>query len=129
MTERKLATIRKISEVRSIPEADKICAYGVDGWFVVDTVDKYSVGDLVVFLEVDSFVPTELAPFLSKGKEPREFEGIKGERLRSIRLRGTLSQGLLLKLQDCFDIIEIEGKKFINTSKYNKIKRTQNVYI
>jgi RNA ligase (TIGR02306 family) len=96
MTERKLATIRKISEVRSIPEADKICAYGVDGWFVVDTVDKYFVGDLVVFLEVDSFVPTELAPFLSKGKEPREFEGIKGERLRTVKLRGQISQGLLL---------------------------------
>jgi len=96
MTERKLATIRKISEVRSIPEADKICAYGVDGWFVVDTVDKYSVGDLVVFLEVDSFVPTEIAPFLSKGKEPREFEGIKGERLRTVKLRGQISQGLLL---------------------------------
>jgi RNA ligase (TIGR02306 family) len=98
MTERKLATIRKISEVRSIPEADKICAYGVDGWFVVDTVDKYSVGDLVVFLEVDSFVPTELAPFLSKGKEPREYEGIKGERLRTVKLRGQISQGLLLPL-------------------------------
>jgi RNA ligase (TIGR02306 family) len=96
MTERKLATIRKISEVRAIPEADKICAYGVDGWFVVDTVDKYSVGDLVVFLEVDSFVPTELAPFLSKGKEPREYEGIKGERLRTVKLRGQISQGLLL---------------------------------
>jgi RNA ligase (TIGR02306 family) len=96
MTERKLATIRKISEVRSIPDADKICAYGVDGWFVVDSVDKYSVGDLVVFLEVDSWVPTTLAPFLSKGKEPREFEGVKGERLRTVKLRGQISQGLLL---------------------------------
>jgi len=96
MTERKLATIRKISEVKAIPEADKICAYGVDGWFVVDSIGKYSVGDLVVFLEVDSFVPTELAPFLSKGKEPREFEGIKGERLRTVKLKKQISQGLLL---------------------------------
>jgi len=100
MTERKLATIRKISEVKAIPEADKICAYGVDGWFVVDSVGKYSVGDLVVFLEVDSFVPTELAPFLSKGKEPREFEGVKGERLRTVKLRGQISQGLLLPIPE-----------------------------
>jgi RNA ligase (TIGR02306 family) len=98
MTERKLATIRKIAEVKSIEGADKICAYRVDGWFVVDTVDKYFVGDLVVFLEVDSFVPTEIAPFLSKGKEPREFEGIKGERLRTVKLRGQISQGLLLPI-------------------------------
>lgn len=98
MTERKLATIRKISEVKAIPDADKICAYRVDGWWVVDSVGKYQLDDLVVYLEVDSFVPHELAPFLSKGKEPREYEGIKGERLRTVKLRGQLSQGLLLPL-------------------------------
>ncbi|KAI3635888.1 hypothetical protein MIR68_006526 [Amoeboaphelidium protococcarum] len=31
-----------------------------------------------------------------KGKEPREFEGVKGERLRTVKLRGQLSQGLLI---------------------------------
>jgi RNA ligase (TIGR02306 family) len=98
MSERQLATIRKISEVRAIPEADKICAYGVDGWFVVDSVGKYQVDDLIVFLEVDSWVPTELAPFLSKGKEPRAFEGVRGERLRTVKLRGQISQGLLLPI-------------------------------
>lgn len=98
MSERKLATIRKISEIIKIPNADKICAYRVDGWFVVDSVDKYQVGELVVMCEVDSWIPTDLAPFLSKGKEPKEFEGIKGERLRTIRLKKQLSQGLILPL-------------------------------
>lgn len=98
MTDRKLATIRKIAEVKAIPDADKICAYRVDGWWVVDSVGKYQVNDLVVYAEPDSWVPTELAPFLSKGKEPREFEGVKGERLRTVKLRGQLSQGLLLPL-------------------------------
>lgn len=96
MTDRKLATIRKIAEVKAIPDADKICAYRVDGWWVVDSVGKYQVDDLVVYAEPDSWVPTELAAFLSKGKEPREFEGVKGERLRTVKLRGQLSQGLLL---------------------------------
>lgn len=107
MSERQLATIRKISEVRAIPEADKICAYGVDGWFVVDSVGKYQVNDLIVFLEVDSWVPTELAPFLSKGKEPREFQGVKGERLRTVKLRGQISQGLILPLS-VLDNVESE---------------------
>lgn len=98
MSERKLATVRKIAEVKAIPDADKICAYRVDGWWLVDSVGKYQVDDLVVYLEVDSFVPHELAPFLSKGKEPREFEGVKGERLRTVKLRGQLSQGLLLPI-------------------------------
>jgi RNA ligase (TIGR02306 family) len=52
-----------------------------------------------VYCEIDSWIPTELAPFLSKGKEPREFEGIRGERLRTVKLRGQLSQGLLLPVE------------------------------
>ena len=93
---RKLATIRQINGIRSIPEADKICTYVVDGWTIVNTKGKYEIGNLVVMCEIDSWIPTELAPFLSKGKEPREFNGVKGERLRTIKLRGQLSQGLLL---------------------------------
>lgn len=100
---RKLASIKQIAEVRSIPDADKICAYRVDGWWVVDTVGKYRVGDLAVYCEVDSWIPNSIAPFLSKGQEPREYEGVKGERLRTIRLKGQLSQGLLLAMEKKMD--------------------------
>ena len=106
---RKMAIIRKIEEIKAIPAADKIVAYRVGGWWVVDSIDKYIVGDLAVYLEIDSWVPTELAPFLSKGKEPREFEGIKGERLRTVKLRGQLSQGLLLDRRIALDhVAQIE---------------------
>jgi len=95
--ERKLATIRTISEIIPIEGADSICQYKVDGWKVVDSIGKYNVGSLVCFLEIDSWVPTQLAPFLSKGKEPREYNGVKGERLHTVKLRGAISQGLLLE--------------------------------
>lgn len=104
MTERKLATVRTIAEVKPIEGADKICAYRVDGWWVVDQVGKYKVGDRVIYCEVDSFIPHHLAPFLSKGKEPREFDGTWGERLRTIKLKGQLSQGLLLPLTTLTDV-------------------------
>ena len=93
---RKLASIRKIAGVRSIPEADAIESVTVDGWDVVTKKGEFQVGDLAIYLEIDSWVPTALAPFLSKGKEPREFNSVKGERLRTVKLRGQLSQGLLL---------------------------------
>ena len=93
---RKLATIREIEEIKPIPEADKICAYRVDAWWVVDTINKYQVNDIVIYCEVDSWIPHELAPFLSKGQEPREYNGVKGERLKTVKLRGQVSQGLLL---------------------------------
>ena len=99
-SERKLATVRTIEEIKPIDGADKICAYRVGGWWVIDQVGKYNVGDLVVYLEIDSWIPNYLAPFLSKGKEPREYEGVKGERLRTIRLKGQLSQGLLLPVDE-----------------------------
>lgn len=96
---RKLATIRKIDELNPIEGADAIECAVVGGWKVVVKKGEFNIGDLAVYLEIDSWVPTELAPFLSKGKEPREFEGIKGERLRTVKLRGQLSQGLLLPVE------------------------------
>lgn len=95
---RQLASIKRIQEIKPIIGADKICSYRVDGWWVVDKKDQYNIGDLVVYLELDSWIPFELAPFLSKGKDPKEYNGVKGERLKTIRLKGSLSQGLILPL-------------------------------
>lgn len=97
---RKLASIRRIDNITPIPNADAIETAHVGGWKVVVKKGEFAVGDLAVYLEIDSWVPTELAPFLSKGKEPREFNGVKGERLRSIKLRAQLSQGLLLPIDE-----------------------------
>lgn len=94
--ERKLASIQRIAEIKTIKDADRICAYRVGGWWVVDAKNKYCVGDSVVYFEIDSWMPTSIAPFLSKGKEPREFNGVKGERLRTVKLRGQISQGLIM---------------------------------
>ena len=98
MTEqfRKMVTVQRVAEVKDIEGADLICAYRINGWWVVDQVGKYSVGNMVLYAEIDSWIPHEIAPFLSKGKEPREYNGVKGERLRTIRLKGQYSQGLLL---------------------------------
>lgn len=94
---RKLASVRRISEIRPIEGADAIECCVVDGWTVVAKKGEFAVNDLAVYCEIDCFIPHELAPFLSKGGEPKEFNGVKGNRLRSISLRGQLSQGLLLK--------------------------------
>jgi RNA ligase (TIGR02306 family) len=95
---RKMATIRKIDDIGPIPGADAIEVATVGGWKVVVKKGEYQPGDLAVYCEIDSWIPTELAPFLTKGKEPREFEGVKGERLKTVKLRGQLSQGLLLPM-------------------------------
>ena len=96
MTSRKLARIAKVSSIKPIE-----CAVVENGWEVVVKKGDFAPEDTAIYIEVDSWVPHELAPFLtSKGHEPREYNGVKGERLRTVRLRGQISQGLLLKLSD-----------------------------
>lgn len=97
---RKLASIRTISDISPIEGADAIEVATVDGWKVVVKKGEFEVGQAVIYLEIDSWVPTEIAPFLSKGQEPREYNGVKGERLRTVKLRGQVSQGLLLNYWD-----------------------------
>ena len=105
---RKMASVQKILAVKPIEGADLIVAYQVKGWWVVDKKDAYQVGDMVVYCEVDSWIPTELAPFLSKGKEPRIFNEVRGEKLKTVRLKGQLSQGLLLPLSPACDTIDTD---------------------
>lgn len=93
-----MAWIAKIDEVKSIENADRIDTYRIGGWWIVDKKGAYSVGDLVVYISIDSWIPHSLAPFLSKGQDPREYNGIPGQRLRTVKLRGQVSQGLLLPL-------------------------------
>lgn len=93
---RKLVSIQEIQEIRPIEGADAICHYRINDWWIVDRINQYNIGQLVCYCELDSFISNEVAPFLSKGKEPKVYKGIKGERLRTIKLRGALSQGLIL---------------------------------
>ena len=111
---RKMATIRKIDALRPIPDADAIECAIVGGWTCVVKKGEYTVGDLAVYCEIDSFIPSTIAPFLTKpGQYAKTFEGVEGERLRTVKLRGQLSQGLLLPLTVIFDnghtIYHVEG--------------------
>ena len=119
MSERILASVEQIKAVLPHPNADRLSIYQVKGWQVIDQKDAYKVGDLVIYCEVDSWIPTALAPFLTKGKEPREFNGVKGERLRTIKLRGQLSQGLLLRLPGNF-ILGEDVSSALNIQKWEK---------
>ncbi len=100
MSERKLATIRSINNIQPIDGADKIECAIIDGWNIVVAKDSFKAGEKVVYCEIDSWIPTELAPFLSKGKEPKIYEGISGERLKTVKIKGQISQGLILRLPD-----------------------------
>lgn len=108
---RTLASIQVVSQINPHPNADAIELATVRGWQVVVKKGEFQPGDTVIYLEIDSWVPTEIAPFLSKGQPPREYRGVKGERLRTVRLRGEISQGLILPISvlEKFGRIVYEG--------------------
>lgn len=91
---RKLATIRKIDNLLPIEGADLIVTAVIDGWTVVVKKNEFNVGDLCVYFEIDSFLPDGNPAWQHLvEKHPRMFEGNRGHRLKTVRLRGQLSQG------------------------------------
>jgi RNA ligase (TIGR02306 family) len=96
---RKLVTIRKITGLRPIEGADMIELAELDGWTSVVKKGDFQVGDLVCYAEIDSFLPDGNSSWqFLVDKSSRVFEGQRGHLLRSVRLRGCLSQGLVLPL-------------------------------
>lgn len=95
--ERRLVTVREVERLDPIDGADRIETATVDGWQVVVKKGEFQVGDKGIYFEIDSWVPITIAPFLrSPGKSEKLFKGVDGERLRTIKLKEQVSQGLLL---------------------------------
>ena len=96
---RKLATIRKIAEIKEHTNADTLELAIVDGWQVVVRKGEFKAGDVVVYFEVDSVLPVrEEFEFLRKSSYVKK-DWVEGFRLRTIRLRGQLSQGLVVPVK------------------------------
>lgn len=96
---RKLASIRTISEVRPIPNADAIELVIVDGWQCVAKKGEFQPGSACVYFEIDSVLPVRPEyEFLRKGcyRKAEWLPGGEGFRIKTIKLRGQISQGLAL---------------------------------
>lgn len=104
---RKLASIQRIEEVAPIEGADMIEKCRVLGWWiVVKKESNFKPGDLCTYFEIDSLLPpVKQFEFLSKGQSLKKSlieDGvvIEGFRLKTVKLRGQLSQGLVLPLSE-----------------------------
>jgi len=97
--ERKLASVRIIDDIQPIEGADMIELAIVDGWKVVVAKNVgHKVGDMVVYCEIDSFLPIrEEFEFLRKSSY-KKMGDQEGFRLKTIKLRGQISQGLILPI-------------------------------
>lgn len=100
---RKLVTVQKIDSIVPIPKADRIEAARILGWNIVVGKDEFKVGDKVAYFEVDSFLRGDnpiYKDFLPRGSKIFyiDEEPIEGHVLKTMKLRGCISQGLAMKL-------------------------------
>lgn len=109
---RKLASIQVVHDKHGIANADAIERVDVLGWSCVAKKDEFKVGDRVVYCEIDSMLPyAPWSQFLWKKGD----EGKPTYRLRTVKLRGQVSQGLVLPLS------VLDGKRFPSDTRENPV--------
>lgn len=111
--ERKLASIQKIREILPIEGADAIELAVINSWKVVTKKGEFKPGDLCVYFEIDSFLPMEKDFEFLRKSSYKKMGDLEGFRLKTIRLRGQVSQGLCLPLS----ILEKDDEMKIGISK------------
>ena len=96
---RKLASIQRIWNIEPIEGADKIELASVLGWKCVVNKGQFKKMDLAVYFEVDSFLPIrEEFEFLRSSSYRNSQIMGEGFKLRTMKFKGQISQGLMLPI-------------------------------
>ena len=104
---RKLASVQRVWKIEPIEGADRIELASVLGWKCVVNKGSFSEMDLAVYFEGDSFLPIrpEFEFLRSSSYRKSDIMG-EGFRLRTMKFRGQISQGLVLPLDTFPEIAE-----------------------
>lgn len=96
---RALATVQRIKEIHPIENSDNLSRAVVLGWNVVVRRGDYEPGDKVVYFEIDSFLPVRECFEFLRARSYRNNEHMgEGFLVKTMRLRGVVSQGLVFSL-------------------------------
>jgi len=98
--ERKLASVVRIVDIQPIVGADAIEVVSVKGWRVVVKKNEFKVNDLAVYYEIDSFLPVRPQFEFLRRSSFKRMGVVEGFRLKTIKLRGQISQGLLTPIPE-----------------------------
>ena len=86
--------IARINEIKPIPGADNIEQGVIGGWNCIIQKGHYRVDDLVVVATTDAVIPQELSDAMNVTNYLR-----KGQRVRTVKLRGVYSECLIIPLK------------------------------
>lgn len=126
---RKLASIQRIISLTPIPNADRIELARVLGWKCVVKKGEFKVGDKCVYIEIDSIPPSDNHVF-----DFLKHSNGKIDRVKTIKLRGQVSQGLAMPVNlfddlDKYnvgdDVTKVLGIKKWEPDERNKVSLSQ----
>ena len=117
----KLASIEIINEIIPIEGADRIELCKVNGWKSVCKRSEFNVGDRVIFIPID----TVLQPDLWNSYLHDKSDHTKPIRVKTVKLRGAVSSGLLFPLSILPDTLResevgTDVSSVLNVSKFIK---------
>lgn len=108
-----IVEICKVNKIEKHPNADKLSIITIKGWRCIVGLDQYKEGDLVIFCPPDSIIPTNLIE-----KYKLEFLKKNG-RVGTIKLRGEISQGLILDVPEDYKLNEgMNVAEMLGITKY-----------
>lgn len=124
--DRSLARLVQIDNITPIENADAIEAAKIGGWIVVVRKGEFRPGNFAVFFEIDTALPLDDPRFTFLGSRgTKKVDGREYHVLKTARLRGVYSQGLLLPTEEFPELLEwtvIDGDltKHMGLGKYEK---------
>lgn len=124
---RNLASIQRVVKVSPIVGADRIETVSVLGWDVVCAKDEFKVNDLVIYFEVDSFLNAEDPRYASFTERFSNWNGKRGMRIKTIRLRKQISQGLIMTISDFKEFDNMNLVEGLDATELLKIEKWESI--
>lgn len=107
-----IVEVCKIDGIEKHGNADTLEVIQVKGWNVISKMGQYKVGDLVIFIPPDSIIPQEMI-------EKYELTYMKnGGRIQTVKLRGVISQGLILPCPKGYEKVGLDVSKTLGITKW-----------
>ncbi len=108
-----------IDEIRVHPNANKLEIAVIAGWECVVSKDRFKKGDMAVYIPVDSILPWDLEQTLFP---PEAKIKLHKSRIKSIRIRGFVSQGLLITPEELKLTNYFEGQDLMESLAITKFE-------
>ena len=120
--------ILEIDNIEKHPQADRLDIVNIKGWQCVVQRGLFNKNDLILYIPIDSVLPEELESKIF-GKDSKI--KLHKHRVQTIKLRGIISQGIVIKPEIIGLFFYKKGKNYakeLKIEKYEPLEELPNVY-